>query len=107
MDLSRSVGPEPQVYRGIEAAERFWLGWIDTWELWHSEITELIDAGDRVVAIGRAHGRGRGTGGPVEAGIHNVFTLRDCRVVRSCIFKTKSEALEAVRLSEQDAHAES
>ena len=36
-----------------------------------------------------------------------VWTIRDGSIVRHCIYQEWQEALEAVGLSEQDAHADS
>jgi ketosteroid isomerase-like protein len=100
LDRSRSISPEARIYRGIDEAERFWHDWRATWEAWSSDIAEYIDAGDDVVALGRGYGRGRDGGVPVEANISQVFTVRRGRIVRTRIFQTRSEALEAVGLRE-------
>ena len=68
---------------------------------------ELIDAGDKVVAVARVVGTG-----PVSQIVMDedrfalVFTLRGERIVREQAFRNREEALEAAGLSEQDAHAE-
>jgi ketosteroid isomerase-like protein len=100
IDRSSSIGPEARIYRGIEETERFWHDWRTTWEVWHSDIAEYIDAGDDVVVLGRAYGRGRDGGVPVEANISQVLTVHQGRIVRSRLFQTRSEALEAAGLSE-------
>jgi hypothetical protein len=37
----------------------------------------------------------------------NVYEIRNCLVIRVEVFETKADALNAVGLSEQDAHADS
>ena len=49
-------------YTGIEGFRKLWLDWIEPWAEYHSEIDELIDAGDRVVALVRDRGRREGGG---------------------------------------------
>jgi uncharacterized protein len=71
------------------------------------EVKELIDAGDYVVAPVRVHGRGRASLAPFEEHEVHVFRLRDGRIIELREYRTTTEALEAVGLSEQDAHADS
>jgi hypothetical protein len=70
---------------------------------------ELVDAGgNRVVMLLDLRMRGRSTGIEVALGKHAwVNTFRDGLVVHSKLYMSQSEALEAVGLSEQDAHADS
>ena len=69
---------------------------------------KIIDAGDdRVVAITRQSAKGRGSGAPVELQFASVNTLRDGQIVDRRHYLDAAEALEAVGLSEQDAHADS
>jgi ketosteroid isomerase-like protein len=100
IDRSRSIGPDARVYRGRDEAAQLWRDWRSTWEVWRSEITECIDAGNHVVVFGRGIGRGRDGGVPVEANISQVFTVDRGRIIRGCLFQTRTEALEAVGLSE-------
>ena len=62
---------------------------------------ELIDAGDDVVVaavVMRARGKGSGT--PVELQAAFVYEIRDGTIVRDRAFTSRSQALEAVGLSE-------
>ena len=80
-----------------EAVEK----WDEGFEDFRTEVVELIDAGeDRVVAMTRVTGRGKGSGIPVDEQFGQVWTLRDGRVVRIETYVNPSEALEAARLSE-------
>ena len=67
----------------------------------------LIDHGDQVVATVDTHAYGKHSGVEVnERGAH-VLTLRDGRIVAWHVYMDPTQALEAVGLSEQDAHADS
>ena len=68
---------------------------------------EIVDLGDRVVVVHRFVGRGQGSRIPVEVTETSVWTLREGKAIRQEAFATKAEALEAVGLAEQDAHADS
>lgn len=43
---------------------------------------ELIDAGDRVIAIAEARGKGKASGTPFVARVIHIVTIRDGKVVR-------------------------
>ena len=94
------------VYRGKEAVRQFWREWLAAWEVIQFEY-ELVDAGDRVVMLLDQRMRGRSTGIEVPLGNYaQVATFRDGLMVHWKGYLSQSEALEAVGLSEQDAHAE-
>ena len=65
---------------------------------------ELIDAGDKVVAVAQTVGAGTTSQIAVDDRFAFVFTFKGERCVREQAFRNKEEALEAVGLSEQDAH---
>jgi ketosteroid isomerase-like protein len=70
--------------------------WDDMW--W--DVERLGDAGDQVVAITRAHARGRDSGAMTELVIGTVWTIRDGKAVRVETYMDPADALEAVGLSE-------
>jgi ketosteroid isomerase-like protein len=55
----------------------------------------------------RYRGRGKGSEVPVEGLFFHVVELRDGKFLRVKEYTDKAQALEAVGLSEQDAHADS
>lgn len=59
---------------------------------------ELIDAGDKVVAVAQAVGSGPVSEIAVAEPFAFVFTFKDDRIVREQAFRNRDEALEAVRL---------
>jgi ketosteroid isomerase-like protein len=65
---------------------------------------ELIDAGDKVVAVAQVVGAGAVSQIALDDRFAFVFTFKGDRVVREQAFRNREEALEAVGLSEQDAH---
>jgi ketosteroid isomerase-like protein len=87
--------------RAYDAFNRGDLEWLDSFEGLHADIEDYIDAeGDRVFTWARWTGRGRGSGIDAEWWLATVFTLRDGRVIRAEEFFDRTEALEAVGLSE-------
>ncbi len=61
---------------------------------------ELIDSGDKVVAVAQAVGSGLTSQISVDEQFAFVFTFKDDRVVREQAFRNKAEALEAAGLPE-------
>ena len=95
------------VYRGADAVRQYWREWLAAWESQQFEY-ELVDAGDRVVQLFDMQMRGRSTHIEIPFGnVAWVYTYRDGRLIHQKLYMSHSEALEAVGLSEQDAHADS
>jgi ketosteroid isomerase-like protein len=104
VDFSRAVGPWRGVF-GLDQIRRLALEFRETWESARMEPHEFIEAGDLVVVPWAMHGRGRG-GIELVAHATFVWTIRDGAIERISLYQEREEALEAVGLSEQDAHAE-
>jgi len=78
----------------------------DFFEVWESvrfEVTEVIEVGEQVAMSLTNYHRGR-DGIEVTVRPSGVYTFRDGRIVHYCFYQEWQEALEAVGLSEQDAH---
>jgi ketosteroid isomerase-like protein len=98
--------PEPGPFVGREMVMRQFQQMRDAWDTDAGEpLSDFIDASDRVVVRTVWRGAGRGPESTMEFTI--VFTLRKGRIVFPETFWDHAEALEAVGLSEQDAHADS
>jgi ketosteroid isomerase-like protein len=95
--------PEPSPIVGRDAIMRNIEGLSEAWDEDTLEPTSLIDAGDRVVARQTWHAVGRGPDMNMDMTV--VFTLRGGKVFLMEYFWDYTEALEALGLSEQDAHA--
>ena len=62
---------------------------------------EFIDAGERVVVVGRMHARGKGSGVEVDRSFASIWTIRGGRVVRWELgYDDRRAALEAAGLRE-------
>ncbi len=53
-------GAEEDVYRGHDGFRRWYAESMESFEELRTELTEYRDLGDRIVAIGHIHARGRG-----------------------------------------------
>jgi ketosteroid isomerase-like protein len=100
--------PGQQVrYAGLEGFRAAWLDWLDPWESYRTEVEDVIDAGDEVVVLVRDYGRRAGMAVEVSMVGASVWTVRDGKIAKTAFYPNRSEALEAVGLSERDAHADS
>ena len=92
----------PTTYRGREGVSRSFAELQEGFEEFGFEPQELIDAGDRIVALGRMYGRGRTTGIRAEIPLGIVLTLGpDGRLLRYESFRNPAKALEAAGLREK------
>ena len=105
-DVSNLGWPDQQIYSGPEGAMQFNTEWAAAWDDWELVPEDYIDAGERVVVILIQRGRSKATGIPVEMRFAQVWTLRDGQGIRMHLYASVQEALEAVGLSQQDAHAD-
>ena len=105
LDLSRAVGPWRGVF-GLDQARRLLEEFREDWESDWLEPHEFIEAGDLVVVPGTMHVKGRDGIEVVSRGAL-VWTIRNGAIERMVMYQSRREALEAVGLSEQDAHADS
>jgi len=99
--------PDAAIYRGREAVRRDWEQTSELFEDFSIDVEKSFDRGDELVVFLRFRGRGRESDAEVEAPMAHVWTFRDGKAVRLRQFLDRAEALEAVGLSEQDAHRDS
>jgi ketosteroid isomerase-like protein len=99
-DASDIVFDLSGVYHGAKAVQQYWRNWLSAWETVQFEY-ELIDAGDRVVALIDQRMRGRSSGIEVSLGKYaHVYTFRDGLIVHWKLYGSQSAALKAAGLAE-------
>jgi ketosteroid isomerase-like protein len=97
---------EGHVARGFRQVRQIWEKEDDeVWDEHRIEPVRLIEAGDRVVVLQREYQRSKG-GVELVVDTASILDLRGGRIVRMQGYMNPAEALEAVGLSEQDAHQE-
>jgi ketosteroid isomerase-like protein len=97
---TRADLPDMATYRGHDGVARLMTEWFGAFEDLRVDVEELIDAGDRVVAVLRLHGRARGSTNEVDMSETHVLTMRDGKVTEIHEYPTKAEALKVVGLDE-------
>jgi ketosteroid isomerase-like protein len=71
------------VYSGVDSVFRDFFGRVlQDFEDWRTEMSELFDAGDRVVALGTYSGRAKATGKAFTARFAHLWTLEGGVLVR-------------------------
>jgi len=85
-------GPEGFLRSSEEALEAF--------EDYRVDAEEFIDAGEAVVVGVRIFGRGRASGAVMETRLAHVWVFGGGKVVRGDVYRSTSEALEAVGMAE-------
>jgi ketosteroid isomerase-like protein len=98
---------ETDVLRGKQEIRAAWERQIEALDV-HIDVLELTPLDEkRVLAVGKWTGRGSESGTPVAQAAVQVFTVEDGQLRSVETYASRNEALEAARLSEQDAHADS
>ena len=98
--------PDAQTYQGHDGVKAWWAMWNDAFADLRLEPGEFKDLGEgRVLVSVRALGRGRESGAEVDVSFYLLGSGSE-RLERMEFFASETEALEAVGLSEQDAHAD-
>ena len=88
------------VFQGHEGYLRLWRYWLDAFEDIRWDPEEMLDFGGQLLVTTQQRGHGSGSGVSVGEPVFQLFTLRRGLVVRQEDFLDRSEALEAVGLSE-------
>jgi ketosteroid isomerase-like protein len=97
--VTASEMPDGGTYRGEDARE--WMTtYIESFDRFTMEASEIIDAGDQVVAAFVQRGCPRGSEIPVESHWWQVVTLRSDGVSRMELFSGRGQAFEAAGISE-------
>jgi ketosteroid isomerase-like protein len=98
---------EDNVYRGQAALRRYFDELFESFSAVRVDDVELRDLGNRVLVLYRLSVLGRDSGVAVDQPGGIVYQLRGGKIVHGRSYLSNREALEAVGLSEQDAHADS
>jgi len=99
--------PEFGVFVGPEGVRQFMNRFLEQWKRITIEAKHLEAIGDTVLAHVVQHQEGKASGVAGDQSSSILFTFRGGKIVRIDNVLRRAEALEAVGLSEQEAHAES
>jgi ketosteroid isomerase-like protein len=91
---------EGTVYRGPDAGAEYCAAVEESWENLGWEVEEIRQGGDWVLALGRIHGEGRGSGAAIDARAGWVAHFRDGRITAFRTYPDRAEALKDLGLEE-------
>jgi uncharacterized protein len=77
-----SPSPDAGSHRGRDSFERFIRGWIESFDGFRIEPEQVVERGDRLIAVVRQSGRGRASGVEVEARLAHVWAVEDGKAIR-------------------------
>ena len=91
--------PDGRIVQGHEEMKEFMRRWLGTWQQYELHVEEILDAGQKVLALTHESGRGRGSSAAVELRGALVFSVAGGKVVGFKGFLDRDEALDYVGLS--------
>jgi len=92
---------------GQDGMRRWWENVLGIFPDWNGEVVEVRDLGDLTVGALHLRAHGADSDVPLDQTIWMAARWRRGKCVWWRTFNSRDEALEAVGLSEQDAHADS
>jgi ketosteroid isomerase-like protein len=98
LDMTRSGMPDGGVYHGREGLQEGWAKWRGVWDRYDVELEELIEVGERVLALIHVRASSKGQGMDTEGHAGDVFTVRDGLIVHFAIFLDRDAARREVGL---------
>jgi ketosteroid isomerase-like protein len=103
-EVAQAVQGGESVYRGRTQLRQLWDDWHSVWDL-TVEISGFCDLDEVVVATGSVRVHGKASGVDLEGPIAYVSEFEGGLIRTFRVYRDPRQALEAVGLSEQDAHA--
>ena len=89
--------PEQTVYHGHRGVRDLWRSLRDSFDDFELAIEDMAEAGDRVMVLACAQGRGKGSGIEVRTPSFGwVWTLRAGKALRLDVYPNRAEALQAL-----------
>src|SRR5208283_648489 len=89
-----------KVHIGLDGLRAAWLGWMEPWLTYRSEIKQVFDAGDRVLLLVEDYGLREGVAEEGKIDGSAVWTVSDGKIARAEFFALRSEAFKAAGLPE-------
>ena len=94
------LGGQATVYRGHDGVRALMSDLYESFEELYADYTDVRDLDERVLALGRLRGRGRGSGAEIDSPVAALVEFEDGKGIRMRSFLDHSEALVAAGLSE-------
>jgi ketosteroid isomerase-like protein len=105
--MAALLGGQATVYRGHDGVREWLQDQTEAFSESRIDYSDIRDLGEQVLAIGRLRVRGHESGAELESPVAWLVGFKEGKVISVRAYLDHDEALEAVGLSEQDAHADS
>ena len=89
-----------KTYQGRRGVEEFLAFQAESFRGQRADFQDVTETEDTLIVVVRLSGEGMSSGAPVATEFTHAWEFRDGKVSRLRIFRSKSEALEAVALSQ-------
>jgi uncharacterized protein len=99
--------PLSATHHGGDEVRKYFEDLLEPFEEVVAEPEKFFERGDQIAVIAVMRLRPRGSSAVVEIRGGHVWTIRDGKLARCEVLRKPEQALAAVGLSEQDAHADS
>ena len=94
LDMSDRVF-NPATYRGHDGIRQFHNEVLEVWEQYVWEPEQVIEQGNRIVALVRTTGKGRGSGLAIDRQTAMIWTVRGDKALSLRFYRDRERALEA------------
>jgi len=91
--------PEAGTSVGAEENAKRMAGWLGGWDDWKVDVTEYLDAGDKVVALIKVNGRGKSSGIDFERICANIWRFEGDRPTSMIVYYEPENALRDAGLA--------
>jgi ketosteroid isomerase-like protein len=91
----RDPGRTGATFTGHDELVRFWREWLESWDEYRVEPTEVIESGDEIFVACEQSGRGR-SGIEVGQDLYVVLRIPEARITEYRIYADRDEALASV-----------
>jgi ketosteroid isomerase-like protein len=93
---------DARTFHGHDGVKEAYMRYLDQWDAYSAEVSEVEDHGDQVFAVGLERATGRGSAAPVEGRVYMVFDFRGEKVCRYREFHDREAALQALGPAPED-----
>ncbi len=83
-------------FRGHDGYRQFIEEWLESWDDYRVEITELVSRGDRVLVDAVQHGTGKGSRIEISVPYAQVVRLEGDKIVEYQVFLSRADAERAI-----------
>jgi ketosteroid isomerase-like protein len=93
-------GMQPATCVGVAETNQWLAEWVEGFDDWSIEISEVVEAGDQVVTVANQRASAKHGGPEVEMRLAQLWTFREGLIARMEMYADRAEAFRAAGLSQ-------